>query len=159
MNIFFLDRNLELNSKYHFDKHVVKMCVEYAQILSTATHILIPNNNFEIYKMTHINHPCVRWAAESELHFKMVLFLLYHLGVEFEFRFGHTHKSTNILKKIPNKIHFKFTKWIRDPPLAMPPQFHTTSVIDSYRTYYKYGKNQSLHIWTKRNIPDWWSVI
>ncbi len=159
MNIFFLDRNLLLSSQYHFDKHVVKMCVEYAQILSTATHILIPNNDFQIYKITHVNHPCVRWAAESELHFKMIVFQLYHLGKEFEFRYGHKHKSIDILKYIPGKLPFKFTHWLRDPPQAMPPQYISDDVITSYRKYYKNGKDKELHIWTKRDIPIWWNEI
>ena len=36
MNIFYLDTDPELSAKYHCDKHVVKMILEYGQLLSTA---------------------------------------------------------------------------------------------------------------------------
>ena len=37
MNIFYLDHNVTKScAEQHVDKHVVKMIVEYAQILSTA---------------------------------------------------------------------------------------------------------------------------
>ena len=40
MNIFFLDRNPEVCAVYHNDKHVVKMIVELAQMLSTCHRLL-----------------------------------------------------------------------------------------------------------------------
>ena len=40
MNIFFLDTDTKQCAKYHCDKHVVKMIVEYAQLLSTAHRML-----------------------------------------------------------------------------------------------------------------------
>lgn len=36
MNIFYLSHNPNICAKMHCDKHVVKMCTEYAQILSTC---------------------------------------------------------------------------------------------------------------------------
>lgn len=40
MNIFFLSAKLDECAKYHCDKHVVKMILEYAQLLSTAHRII-----------------------------------------------------------------------------------------------------------------------
>ena len=40
MNIFYLNENPELCAQEHNDKHVVKMCIEYAQLLSTAHRVL-----------------------------------------------------------------------------------------------------------------------
>lgn len=40
MNIFVLDENPALSAKYHCDRHIVKMVVEYAQMLSTAHRLL-----------------------------------------------------------------------------------------------------------------------
>ncbi len=45
MNIFVLDRNPEIAASYHCDRHVVKMIVEYAQLLSTA-HRLIDGQRY-----------------------------------------------------------------------------------------------------------------
>ena len=36
MNIFALDTNIKLAAQMHLDKHIVKMPIEYAQLLSTA---------------------------------------------------------------------------------------------------------------------------
>ena len=35
MNIFYLDHDPKICATYHNDKHVVKMIIEYAQLLST----------------------------------------------------------------------------------------------------------------------------
>ena len=40
MNIFYLNEDPVVSSHLHCDKHVVKMVIEYAQMLSTAHRIL-----------------------------------------------------------------------------------------------------------------------
>ena len=40
MNIFVLDSNPKIAAQMHLDKHVVKMIIEYAQLLSTAQRLL-----------------------------------------------------------------------------------------------------------------------
>ena len=40
MNIFYLDKDTKTCAEMHVDKHVVKMIVEYAQLLSTAHRML-----------------------------------------------------------------------------------------------------------------------
>ena len=40
MNIFYLHEDVKQCAKMHVDKHVVKMIVEYAQLLSTAHRML-----------------------------------------------------------------------------------------------------------------------
>ena len=40
MNIFYLHNDPEISAKMHCDKHVVKMIIEYAQMLSTAHRML-----------------------------------------------------------------------------------------------------------------------
>ena len=36
MNIFYLDKNPKASAEMHVDKHVSKMLVEYAQLMSTS---------------------------------------------------------------------------------------------------------------------------
>lgn len=59
MNIFFLDYDPKENVKFYVNKHLIKMPLEYAQMLSTA-------NRFcgldEDYRITHLNHPCTIWT-------------------------------------------------------------------------------------------------
>ena len=40
MNIFYLSTNTDECARYHCDKHVVKMILETAQMLSTAHRVL-----------------------------------------------------------------------------------------------------------------------
>ena len=40
MNIFYLDEDVQKCAEYHVDRHVVKMILEYAQLLSTAHRVL-----------------------------------------------------------------------------------------------------------------------
>ena len=40
MNIFYINEDPKIASIEHCDKHSVKMCVEYAQLLSTAHRLL-----------------------------------------------------------------------------------------------------------------------
>lgn len=40
MNLFYLDKSPELCAQQHCDKHIVKMILEYAQLLSTAHRLL-----------------------------------------------------------------------------------------------------------------------
>ena len=58
MNIFFLDDDPKMCAQAHCDKHVVKMILEYAQIMSTAHRVLnSPSDLTEsMYKITHENH-------------------------------------------------------------------------------------------------------
>jgi hypothetical protein len=67
MNIFFLSWFVQECAEWHFDRHVVKMILELAQLLSTAHHILDPvraskwekasQEGRRIYRKTHTNHP------------------------------------------------------------------------------------------------------
>ena len=78
MNIFALHLEPKTCAEMHVDKHVVKMILEYSQLLSTAHRVLDGqqyvddssgrrikrwklNNSFAgdklLYKATHINHP------------------------------------------------------------------------------------------------------
>ena len=40
MNIFYLHEDPIQNAKWHIDKHIVKMPIEYAQLMSTAHRLL-----------------------------------------------------------------------------------------------------------------------
>ena len=86
MNVFYLDDDPLLCASYHNDKHVVKMLVEYAQLMSTAHRVLDGKlwygktingrkiaryfledgeMNSSLYKASHINHPSNVWARSS----------------------------------------------------------------------------------------------
>lgn len=61
MNIFALHQDPQIAAQMHCDKHVVKMILESAHMLSTICG--------EGYKPTHQNHPCTKWARSSRSNF------------------------------------------------------------------------------------------
>ena len=62
MNIFVLDEDVEKCAEYHCDKHVIKMILESAQMMSAVVRL---NGHDTGYKLTHKNHPCTIWARKS----------------------------------------------------------------------------------------------
>ena len=71
MNIFYTNSNPIKCANEHCYRHVVKMILEYTQMLSTAHHVLNGNNACEgLMKATHINHPCSVWVRRSEANYE-----------------------------------------------------------------------------------------
>jgi len=54
MNIFYLDRNPYKAAEKHYNKHVVKMVLEAAQLLCTAHHI--EGNPDDVIQSDTANH-------------------------------------------------------------------------------------------------------
>src|SRR5579859_6718046 len=66
MNIFILDKDIHKSAQYHCDKHVTKMIIETAQIISYAFYRRgITFIGQYKYNQTYINHPCSVWASLS----------------------------------------------------------------------------------------------
>lgn len=175
MNIFFLDKDPQLAAEYHHDKHVVKMILETAQLLSTAHRVLDGvqyidqstgrkikrwkmNDEFmedRLYKATHINHPSNIWARESSENYEWLYQLFVCLCYEYTHRYGKVHatckKLAVVLGQVPRNIkNGPMTKM----PQAMPEDYRTSDSVQAYRNYYIGAKkNQSKY--TNRKAPDW----
>jgi hypothetical protein len=66
MNVFFTNECPIQAANEHVRVHQVKMIVEYAQLLSTAHHVVDGDNAINgIYKQTHTNHPSAIWVRKS----------------------------------------------------------------------------------------------
>jgi hypothetical protein len=149
MNIFVLDSDPAVAATYHTDKHVRKMIVESAQMLSTA-HQIINGPNPNVYKIAYKNHPCTKWARESKSNYNWLFELFVNLLTEYYFRFNKHHKCSELvkhLKYVPNILKEELTPFA----LAMPDQYKTNDAVKSYRSYYIHEKNH-LFYWTG-NIP------
>ena len=154
MNIFFLDRNLKKCAEYHMDKHVVKMILEYAQILCS---VLWKHNIEAPYKETHKNHPCVLWCGKSRENWELLHKLCKRVNDEYMHRYSKdsNHKSFDIIKnlKAPDSLP---SIGITRPPLCMPIEYKSNDIIESYRLYYKSDKKH-LSKWKKRESPYWYN--
>lgn len=153
MNIFWLDNDLSRAAMCHHDKHVVKMVLETAQILSTALHLRGVSFNGQ-YRPTHTKHPCVLWAAESNNN----SIRLYNLGCrllsEYTYRYGRVHKCNTVMLGIHSHLVGVNVDRSTPPPLCMPDEYKTDDIVESYRNYYRAVKIDGAH-WTRRERPDW----
>lgn len=97
MNIFVTDIDPVQSAKFLDDRRVVKMCLETAQMLCTATWSL---NIGAEYRPTHPNHPCNIWVRRSKQNFLW----LYHHGIalckEYTARYGKVHKSQSVIENL-----------------------------------------------------------
>ena len=157
MNIFFLDSCPQKAAQYHCDKHVVKMTLETAQLLCTAHRVLDDglNHHRDLYKLTHVDHPCSLWVRSSIHHYTWTHDLFYHLAVEYRKRYERTHLSWNklgsFLEDVP--VNIEDNGWT-NPPQCMPEHYRKKDTVHAYRLYYK-GDKASFAKW-KLQEPIWW---
>jgi hypothetical protein len=177
MNIFYLDSDVKTCATYHNDKHVVKMILEYAQLLSTAHRMLdgaeyidassgrrikrwrLENESMEnmLYKASHINHPSAIWVRQSNNNYNWLMCLFQDLLQEYTYRYGKIHATDRLvywLRKPPANIPVGY---FTQPTPAMPDEYKVPDSIQSYRNYYV-GAKKTMAKWKNRPIPEWWSV-
>ena len=175
MNIFYLHKEPEVSARLHCDKHVVKMIIEYAQMLSTAHRMVDgeqyyglskngrriarwrhPNSNLEdvLYKASHINHPSAVWVRENAIQYQYMYDLFVALCDEYTYRYGKVHMTDSKLRDVLNNIPDKMPlgDW-REPPQAMPDDVKSESSLDAYHKYYREYK-KSFAKWTNREVPQ-----
>jgi len=156
MNIFYLHNDPQVCAEYHCDKHIVKMILEYAQLLSTAHHELDGVPSIECYKSTHKNHPSAVWARQSKHHYRWLYRLLSHTCREYSKRYAKMHATerkgiVSNLMQLPYEL--QATGW-EDPPQCMPDEYKNINVIKAYRNYYL-GEKERFATW-KNGSPSWW---
>lgn len=160
MNIFYVDKSPQLAAMSLCDKHVVKMVLETAQLLSTnipdEVRNMMPTQKF--YKPTHRNHPCSMWTRASQANFEWLISHGLALAGEYQHRYGKIHKSLPVILasyKAIGWMNFE-NKDFTPPALAMPDEYKTLDPVESYRNYYRLDKLVNIKCtWTKRNRPQW----
>ena len=181
MNIFYLDHDVRKCAEMHNDKHVVKMILEYAQLLSTAhrfldgvptigksatgrkktTYILPKELDSVFYSATHINHPSAVWVRQSIPNYMWLAEMLEVLCGEYTYRYGKVHKveRDGLMQALKNN----FPKNLPDAPFTEPTPAMPDEVkipgdsIKSYRNYYINNKTH-LASWKNREVPGWYNA-
>ena len=187
MNIFYLNNDPKLCAEMHLDKHVVKMILEYAQLLSTAHRVLDgtvstrlsksgrkqqyypladERDNF-LYSATHVNHPSAVWVRYSYENYEWLYKLFIALLDEYTHRYGRIHATARLIDALYTPpIHIPKGIGFTEPTPAMPNEVKVLREvatdryeIDSIESYHKYYIHNKVHIakWTKREIPLWYS--
>lgn len=159
MNIFFVDRDPSVAAQCLVDRHVVKMILESAQILSTVVRkrygrSLSTRADITLYEATHRNHPCVLWAGETSGNYEWLRTHAVALCDEFRFRYDGEHASERLIRRILSRCPFTYPSPMTEPPQAMPLEYRRPDPVEGYREYYRTGKAH-LHRWTKREPPSW----
>lgn len=155
MNIFYLDEVPEVAAAYHCDKHAIKMSLEYAQMLCTAHHVMLPNApNHMLYKITHRNNLLNLWLRSSRSHYRFLYRLWVSTCEQYAERYNRRHASerlAHILAFCPDTIKLvPFTP----PPQCMPNCYKNTDTVLAYRLYYM-GEKRSFATW-RNGAPYWW---
>ena len=153
MNIFFLHRDPAIAAHMLHNKHVVKMVLETAQMLSTACHARGQGEG--LYKPTHENHPCVLWATESLANFWWLLEHGLELCYEYTYRFGKVHKSQEMIVACSMVTSAgAYDPRLVSPPQCMPDEYMLPGdPVTAYRNYYL-GRKVAQSKWTRRPVPD-----
>lgn len=154
MNVFVLSACPVAAAQFLNDKHVVKMCLESAQILCTVHHhygLDAP------YRATHRNHPCVLWAIAS---FGNYTWLRRHgaaIGQEYTYRYGKVHKSAIVIDALPMLDANVFpVQAMTSFAQAMPEQYRHADHVMAYQLYYRGEKDFG---WNKgRPRPEWMEI-
>ena len=136
MNIFYLDEDPEVAAILQYNKHVVKMILESAQMLCTAHHELLYDPDVP-YKPAHVNHPSTIWCRQNTRHYFWLYEHMLALGHEYTNRYGKEHlsiiKCKEPLRLAPiNMPTYKFEQ----PPQCMPDEYKDPCSIQAYWNYY-----------------------
>lgn len=177
MNIFYLHNDPVEAARAHLDKHVVKMILEYAQLLCTSHRIidgtervvlsdsgrkkkvweLDDDRDTVLYSATHVNHPSAVWARTTSCNYEWLYKLFCATCDEYTHRYGKIHvtdtKLRDVLKRHPKRIG-KSQSWVGPTP-AMPDECKVPGdPLASYKRYY-IDKKADMAKWTNREPPEW----
>ena len=137
MNIFYLHKDPVEAAKLQYNKHVVKMILESAQMLCTAHHEIMGDDADVPYKRAHVNHPSTIWARRSAQNYVWLYDHFVALAQEYKKRYGKDHlsytKCEPYLRFLPGGLPYTgFTQ----PPQAMPDEYKDECSLQAYWNYY-----------------------
>lgn len=183
MNLFVLDKDPIKAAQLQCDKHVVKMIVESAQMLSTAHRILdgtetrrpsksgktmskywiLPDDREDVlYKAVHMHHPCTIWTMKSNNNYNWHYMHFLALCDEYKYRYGKIHATEKLLRNyllpLPKNIPVGY---LTQQPLAMksnPECMNENDVVGSYRAFYQTKQDRFKMSWTGREVPEWFQM-
>jgi hypothetical protein len=178
MNIFYLDPNPRTCAEMHCDKHVVKMIIEYAQLLSTAHRVLdgVPerlrrettgrqytrytlsdNRDGVLYSATHINHPSAIWVREDEKHYRWLFLMWTELLDEYTHRYGKIHacvRLQNALSSPPFNIPYGNAFFAPTPAMPQELKIESANPVPG-RKYDVLASYKNYYIKDKARFAKW----
>ena len=146
VNIFFLDPDPKAAAQMQCDRHVVKMILESAQLLSTAHRLLDGDdwaNSHSLYKVTHKNHPSAVWARAGADNYKWLYRHFLGLCDEYRYRYGKIHLSETKLSDVLwfTPVCIDHNVAFTPPPQCMPDVYKNECTVKAYQSYYRLDKS------------------
>ena len=178
MNIFALHNDPKEAARMMCDKHVIKMIIETAQILScvldkryrkdckSETDTLQPSERLGLpqYPKAHAKHPCTLWAMESKANFNWLRKHLRELCWQYSVRYPNRNGSMKAhslewtaMVYDAQADYLEFDKQRRTPfAQAMPVEYkNPEDPVGAYRTYYLMDKTFAQ--WKRVETPSWYA--
>jgi len=180
MNIFILHKDPYTAATMLCDKHIPKMIVESAQMLSTVhrmldgmpekrksksgkttqTYYTFSDGRDELYYLAvHKYHPCTTWTAESVSNYEWHFEHFRGMAKEYQFRRNKTHatwdKLGRLLKDPPKNIRNIGLTEFAQAMSHYPDCKVDGDAVQAYRNYYHFAKPFAKWNWG-RKAPDWW---
>jgi hypothetical protein len=179
VNIFYLDADPKLAAQFHMDRHVIKMVLETAQMLSAAHRVLDGDHWLALsgegpvpimaprwdnlpgkrcLAPTHLSHPCTVWARSCRANYEWLFELFEALYCEKVHRYGGGHVTFEafheFLSRPPKAIPDSPST---EPAQAMPEEYRIHGdPVEAYRRYYA-GAKAHIAGWRVRGEPSWWA--
>jgi hypothetical protein len=178
VNIFYLNPDPKICAEMHCNKHVVKMIIEYAQLMSTAHRVLdgeeyyalsVNGRRIKRWRMTdlkyenglmkasHVHHPSNVWVRQSRQNYMWLNQMWNYLLLEYTHRYGKRHACADRMEFL-----YVWPKNIPDVPFtpptpAMPDECKIAN--NSLASYHKYYIEKKVRFakWTNREAPLWYS--
>lgn len=162
MNRFIIDHTPEAIAQAMCDKHVVKMPLEEAQMLSTVVRQLDPDyaDRHGLYRIAHKNHPCTLWAGATRQNYIFSLSLFRSMLHEYTYRYGKYHASERLLGALSDAAWL----FLPDGEMTKHPECFGEErafvsgewwPVNSYRMFYMTKQHRFKMVWTKRDKPEW----
>ena len=176
MNIFVVDDCPEKSARSLCDKHVVKMILESAQMMSTTHRVLdgeeyydLSKNNRRIkrwklsdpreetlWKATFVNHPCTRWTMETSENYKWHWLHALTLCCEYTSRYEKIHSAQNLIENILCGLPRRIPSGELTPFAQAMPDIYKDDhdAVNAYRNYYN-GTKTRFAKWKNGKVPHW----
>ena len=159
MQLFILDYSPVVSARSLCDKHLRKMCLETAQILSSvmAKYNLSLSENMP--RPYNVSHPVIK-ALDTPVKVDYAVIYNAALHTEYKRRFGKSH-AYGALSKLYWQQLFNGNFIFPTPECTFARAFKDIEIthkdiVQSYRIYYRYKKTQLRHWqYTDSVEPEW----
>jgi len=179
MNIFYLDHDVRKCAEMHNDKHVVKMILEYAQLLSTAhrildgvlstgvsasgrkktVYVLADDRDTVLYSATHANHPSAVWVSQSVPNYMWLAELLEECCKEYTYRYDKIHKveRDGLMQALKNQFPTNIPDGpFTEPTPAMPDDVKVLREVNTDRYQLdSIASYRNYYIQNKTHLANW----